>query len=133
LGILILMRTLSWTLVYLPLAYLPLVGLCLGLGWFLASLGVFIRDIGYVVGIAVQVLFFMTPIFYPISAVPPFFQLVLRLNPLSAVVEGFRRVIIWGQPPDWPWWGVATIVSALVMVAGYTWFMKLKRAFADVV
>jgi lipopolysaccharide transport system permease protein len=132
-GILIFMRTLSWTLVCLPLAYLPLVGLCLGLGWFLASLGVFIRGIGYVVGIAVQVLFFVTPIFYPISAMPPFFQLVLRLNPLSEVVEGFRRVMMWGQPPDWPWWGAATIVSALAMVAGYTWFMKLKRAFADVV
>lgn len=80
-----------------------------------------------------QVLFFMTPIFYPISAVPPLFQLVLRLNPLSAVVEDFRRVIMWNQPPDWPWWGVATMVSALVMITGYIWFMKLKRAFADVV
>jgi lipopolysaccharide transport system permease protein len=132
-GILVFMGTVSWTLAYLPLAYLTLVGLCLGLGWFLAALGVFIRDIGYMVGIVVQVLFFVTPIFFPISAVPPFFQPILLLNPLSAVVENFRRVIIWGQPPDWPWWGVATAVSTLVMVAGYTWFMKLKRAFADVV
>jgi lipopolysaccharide transport system permease protein len=132
-GILVFMGTVSWTLAYLPLAYLTLVGLCLGLGWFLAALGVFIRDIGYMVEIAVQVLFFVTPIFFPISAVPPFFQPILLLNPLSAVVENFRRVIIWGQPPDWPWWGVATAVSTLLMVAGYTWFMKLKRAFADVV
>lgn len=132
-GILVFMGTVSWTLAYLPLAYLTLVGLCLGLGWFLAALGVFIRDIGYMVGIVVQVLFFVTPIFFPISAVPPFFQPILLLNPLSAVVENFRRVIIWGQPPDWPWWGVATAVSMLLMVAGYTWFMKLKRAFADVV
>lgn len=66
----------------------------------------------------------------PISAMPLFFQLVLRLNPLSAVVEGFRRVMIWGQPPDWPWWGVATIVSALAMGSGYAWFIKRRRCDA---
>ncbi len=133
LGLLVFVRAIPWTAIYLPLVYLPLVGLCLGLSWFLASLGVFIRDIGYLVGVVLQVLFFMTPIIYPISAVPAVLQLALRLNPLSSIVEDFRRVIMWGQAPDWPWWGVVTLFSGLVTMAGYVWFMKLKRAFADVV
>ncbi len=133
LGILVVKRTVPWTAIYLPLVYLPLIGLCLGLGWFLAALGVFIRDTGYLVGVALQVLFFMTPIIYPLSALPAALQPVLRFNPLSPVVEDFRRVVMWGQAPDWPWWGAATLFSGLVTMAGYVWFMKLKRAFADVV
>jgi lipopolysaccharide transport system permease protein len=133
LGILVFVGAIRWTVIYLPLVYLPLIGLCLGLSWFLASLGVFIRDTGYLVGVALQVLFFMTPIIYPISSVPTVLQLALRLNPLSSIVEDFRRVMMWGRAPDWPWWGAMTLLSGLVTVAGYVWFMKLKRAFADVV
>jgi lipopolysaccharide transport system permease protein len=133
LGILVFVGAIPWTVIYLPLVYLPLIGLCLGLSWFLASLGVFLRDTGYLVGVALQVLFFMTPIIYPISAVPAVLQPILRLNPLSSIVEDFRRVMMWGQSPDWPWWGAVTLLSGLVAMAGYVWFMKLKRAFADVV
>jgi lipopolysaccharide transport system permease protein len=67
------------------------------------------------------------------SAVPETIQPVLRLNPLSVIVEDFRRVVIWGLPPDWLWLGSVTLVSALVMLGGYMWFMKIKRAFADVI
>jgi lipopolysaccharide transport system permease protein len=133
LGLLAFVGTLPWTLIYLPLVYLPLVGLSLGVSWLVASLGVFIRDLGNFVGLALQALFFMTPIIYPISAVPEALQPVLRLNPLSSVVEDFRRVIMWGQSPDWPWWGAVTLLSGLAVVAGYVWFMKTKRAFADVI
>jgi lipopolysaccharide transport system permease protein len=132
-GLLLSSGTLHGTLLYLPLVYLPLIALTLGVSWSLASLGVFIRDIGNFVGIAVTLLFFLTPIIYPMSAVPETIQPVLRLNPLSVIVEDFRRVVIWGLPPDWLWLGSVTLVSALVMLGGYMWFMKIKRAFADVI
>jgi len=132
-GLLISSGKLHWTLFYLPLVYLPLVAFTLGVSWILASLGVFIRDIGNFIGVAIQLLFFLTPIFYPLSAVPVAVQPLFRLNPLATIVEDFRRVVIWGLPPDWLWLGGVTLFSGLVMLAGYMWFMKIKRAFADVI
>ena len=132
-GLLISSGKLHWTLLYLPLVYLPLVAFTLGVSWLLASLGVFVRDVHNFVGVAVQLLFFLTDIFYPISAVPAALQPLFWLNPLAVIVENFRRVVIWGLPPDWLWLGVVTLLSGLVMLGGYMWFMKIKRAFADVI
>ncbi|MCK4785751.1 MAG: ABC transporter permease, partial [Desulfobacteraceae bacterium] len=131
-SVIVFVRSPSWTLLYLPLVFLPLIFWSLGISFFLASLGVFIRDIEHAVGILIRVLFFLTPIFYPISAVPPGFRFILRLNPLTSVVSDFRRVIMWGQGPEWLWWGAGAIVSFLVMIVGYAWFMRGKHAFADV-
>ena len=132
-GLLISSGKLHWTLLYLPLVYLPLIAFALGVSWLLASLGVFVRDIGNFVGVVVQLLFFLTPVFYPISAVPAAVRPLWRLNPLGTIIENFRQVVIWGLPPDWLWLGVATLFSGLVMLGGYMWFMKIKRAFADVI
>lgn len=129
---LLIMGTLSVTMVLLPIAMLPLLGLCLGLGWFFASLGVYVRDTAYAIGIVTQVLFFISAIFYPVSAVPEAWQPIMYLNPLTSIVENFRRVLIWNQSLDWgPWLGV-TGMSSLMLLLGYTWFMKTKSGFADV-
>ena len=133
LGNLLLTGQISWTLPLLPLVALPLVFLALGVGWLLASLGVFVRDIGYTVALVVQVMFFATPIFYPIERVPGKFGAVIRLNPLASIVENFRRVILWGQLPSWPGLAAWTALTFVIMVLGYAWFMKTKKAFADVI
>ena len=130
---LLIMGSVSAAMVLLPLAAIPLIGLCLGLGWFLSSLGVYVRDTAYAIGIVVQVLFFMSAIFYPVSAVPQALQPIMYLNPLTTVVESFRRTLIWNQPPDWGPWLIVTIVAGLVTLLGYTWFMKTKSGFADVI
>jgi lipopolysaccharide transport system permease protein len=132
-GLLISSGKLHWTLLYLPLVYLPLVAFTLGVSWFLASLGVFVRDVRNFVGVIVQLLFFLTAIFYPLSAVPAAVRPLFQLNPLATIVENFRRVVIWGLTPDWLWLGGVTLFSGLVMLGGYMWFMKIKRAFADVI
>ncbi len=132
-GALVVRLSLPWTLILLPLIYLPLLLLCLGLSWFLASLGVFIRDIGPLLTVIVQMLFFLTPIFYPISALPERFQILLMLNPLTFIVNHFRRVILWGQLPDWGEYGLITLATLVVCLLGYIWFMKSKKTFADVI
>lgn len=132
-GALIIVGRLPWMLVLLPLMYLPLILLSLGLSWFFASLGVFIRDIGHLLAIAVQLLFFMTPIVYPISAVPDRLRFFLFLNPLTFIVNHFRRVILWGQMPDWDEFLVMTVATVVICILGYIWFMKSKKTFADVV
>jgi len=120
-------------LVYLPLTLAPLVMLSLGASWFLASMGVYVRDSTPLVTVMLQMLFFLTPLFYPISQVPPRFQVVMHLNPLTTIVDGGRRSLMYDLPPDWRWLGIVTAGSAVVMLLGYAWFMKTKPGFADVV
>jgi lipopolysaccharide transport system permease protein len=132
-GDLIVTGRIPWTLIYLPLMYVPLIFLCLGLSWFLASLGVFIRDIGHLLGVAVQMLFFLTPIFYPISAIPEPFRFFIYLNPLTFIVNHFRRVALLGITPDWIEFLIMTVLTLGLSLLGYIWFMKSKKTFADVV
>jgi len=125
-----------WTMVFLPLYYLPLVLICLGVGWFLSALGVFLRDINHVVGVVVQLLLFLTPVFYSIDLfkpLPPLVRDLVAANPLHVIIDGFRRCLVWGMTPDW--WPLAgvTAFGAAVMLGGHWWFAKLKRAFADVI
>jgi lipopolysaccharide transport system permease protein len=121
------------TLLLLPVVLLPLLCLTLGLSWFLASLGVFIRDVSQIIGLALQVLFFLTPIFYPVEVIPEPFDSIVLLNPLAAVVDNFRRVVLWGVRPQWTPLAVSTLTSGVVMLLGYAWFMRTKKAFADVI
>jgi lipopolysaccharide transport system permease protein len=125
--------TLPWTLVFVPLVALPLICLSLGLTWFLSSLGVFIRDIGYTVALIVQALFFLTPIFYAVENIPEPYRTIIGLNPLTPIVESARRVILWGLPPLWDSLAIALVADGAIMLLGYAWFMKTKKAFADVI
>lgn len=133
LGSLLFLGYVSPTVVLLPLAYLPLVFLTLGLGWFLASLGVYVRDIGQAIGLVTQALFFLSPIFYPVSAVPEHLRFILYANPLTAILTGFRRTMLWGAAPLWGTWAGLTLGTAVVALLGYAWFMQTKKGFADVI
>jgi lipopolysaccharide transport system permease protein len=124
--------TLHVTLLLLPLVLLPVILLSLGLGWLLASLGVFIRDIGNLTGLLVQILFFLTPIFYTVDAIPERYRNLLLLNPLGSAIGDVRRVVLWGEPPAWGALAVSLLLSLIVTIAGYAWFMQTKKGFADV-
>lgn len=115
-----------------PLLLVPLCALSLGAAWLISSLAVFLRDIGQALGVLLQLLFFASPVIYPLSAVPEFLQPYMALNPLTPILEGSRRVLIQGLAPDWGALGFAALLSLMIMQAGYCWFMKSKRAFADV-
>jgi lipopolysaccharide transport system permease protein len=122
----------SPTLWMFPLTLLPLCALTLGFGWALASLGVFVRDLTQPVMIATQALFFLSGIFFPLSAVPPYLRKVMLLNPLTTILDTARRTLLWGMPPMWSWWLPVTAGSLVVMLLGYYAFMHSKKAFADV-
>ncbi|MCL4741564.1 MAG: ABC transporter permease [Phycisphaerales bacterium] len=122
------------TAALLPLTLAPVVMLTLGVTWFLASLGVFLRDIGQLLNVVVSnILFFSAPIFYPIDAVPEHLRFIPYLNPLTYPVLDARRVLVLGEPPDWPVLVAFTVACAAVMQAGYAWFVKSKRGLADVI
>ena len=124
--------TLSWTIVCIPFVLLPLMIFTLGVSWMLASLGVFVRDVGQSIGIFTAVLMFLSPVFYPISAIPKSLQIWILLNPLTFIIEQAREVLIWGQLPNWGGLGIYTLVSLLVLWLGYAWFQKTRKGFADV-
>lgn len=121
-----------WTIVFAPLMFVPLVFFTLGITWMLASLGVFMRDVGQTIGILTTVLMFMSPVFYPVSALPVQFQGVMMLNPLTFIIEQTRSVIISGQMPNWSGLAIYTLVALVVMWLGYAWFQKTRKGFADV-
>lgn len=123
---------LSSTLFLLPLVYVPLICLCLGLGWLLASLGVYVRDIGQGIGLVVQMLFFLSPIFFPVTAAPESLRVIFYLNPLTWILDGFRQVVLWGEPLKWKAWSGLTAGAAIFAWLGYLWFSKTKLGFADV-
>lgn len=129
----VLQGVIAWTAVFLPIVFVPLVLLALGTTWFFASVGVFFRDAVHTVVLMSQVLMFMTPVFYPVDAVPERFRWVLLLNPLTSLIENARRVTVLGLPPDWPALGVSFLIGSLVALLGYAWFASTKRAFADVI
>lgn len=120
------------TVVYFPLLVVPLALGTMGIAWFLASLGVYVRDVGHMVGVFTTVVMFISPILYPMSALPPKYQGWLGLNPLTFVIEESRRTLIYGHAPDWGKWVVMMVVGLVVAWGGFAWFQKTRRGFADV-
>ncbi len=109
-----------------------MVVMTLGFSWALSSLNVFVRDVGQVVGIVLNVWFYYTPIFYPIGIIPEKYKIILKLNPMYHVVEGYRNSIIKGAYPDPYHILYLAAVSFTVFVLGGLLYKRLKPAFADV-
>ncbi len=123
---------LQWTLIFIPFVLLPLVILTLGLSWMLASLGVFLRDVGQTIVIITTVLMFLSPVFYPVTAVPEKYRSFIMASPLTFIIEQAREVLIWGHLPNWNGLGIYTIAATAIAWAGYAWFQKTRKGFADV-
>jgi lipopolysaccharide transport system permease protein len=120
------------TIIYLPLILLPLILLTLGLSWLLASLGVFLRDVTQLIGITTSVLMFLSPIFYPVSALPEQYQSLIFMNPLTIVIEQVRAVLFWGKAPEFGILAVHFVITAIIAWLGFIWFQKTRKGFADV-
>lgn len=123
---------LKLTWLWLPIILLVQAGLMLGTCWFLASLGVFVRDIAQAIGLVLNVWMYMTPIVYPASMVPENFRWLLALNPVAFLVEAYRAVILDGRLPDMATFMANAFLAFVVMALGYAWFARTKPAFADV-
>jgi lipopolysaccharide transport system permease protein len=124
--------TLHWTVLLLPLVLLPLVMFTMGVCWFLASLGVYLRDVAQTVGIVTTIMMFLSPVFFPVASLPEAYRPFIYANPLTFVIEQTRDVLIWGKLPDWPMLAVTLVASAIIACVGFAWFQKTRRGFADV-
>ena len=119
--------------VALPLVWLPLLPLTLGLGWLLAAVGTYIRDVGEVLGLVLGALLFLSPVFYDASSLPPALQLPLGLNPLAVVMTQTRQVVLAGQWPAWDLWAGVMLAGVLLALLGAALFSRVRSGFADVV
>jgi lipopolysaccharide transport system permease protein len=120
------------TVIALPLVIVPLVPLLMGLAWFLAALGVYVRDVGQVITLLVTLLMFLSPVFYPVSALPERWQPWLRANPLTPAIEQLRRVALDGLWPQWSQLALNLAIATAIAWAGARWFAATRKGFADV-
>lgn len=120
------------TVLFLPLVFLPLVFFIMGVSWALSSLGVYLRDVSQFVGILTMVLMFLSPIFYPVSALPETYRPFLMLNPLMPAIEETRKLLFWGKVPEMGTLFVYMMGATVVAWLGFAWFQMTRKGFADV-
>ncbi|MDP3701026.1 MAG: ABC transporter permease [Hylemonella sp.] len=130
LGVLAWLGELRLAVLWLPLLLVPVILLAVGLAWFVAAWGVFIKDMGQIVPVLVQILLFMSPVFYPASAVPAALEPFYAYNPLGQAIEVFRDAVT-GQPLLWLGWAWTVLVSLAAALAGYAFFEHSREEFAD--
>lgn len=121
------------TVLLFPIVILPLVVLTVGLTLALAALGVYLRDLAQLVGVVTSILMFLSPIFYPVEALPPHLRHWINLSPLSLVISQVRDVLIWGKTPDITLYCASLVVGLLVLFIGFSFFQKTRKGFGDVV
>ena len=127
---------LSVAVLWLPLMLVIEIIFSLGIAFVLSAVNVFYRDIGFGLGLVMQVWMYACPVAYPISKAlehlsKPFQQLYM-LNPMTPIIDNFRRVLVEQQQPDWSYLLPATVLSVLLMVIGYWYFKRAEGTFADV-
>lgn len=120
------------TLLLLPLIFIPLVLLTMGLSWFLASAGVYFRDISQVMPVFVTAMLFLSSAIIPVSILPKNLQTLFHLNPLTFFIDEARAVVLMGEWPNWGALALATMGGLLVAWLGHAWFVMTQRGFADV-
>ncbi|WP_231501722.1 ABC transporter permease [Bordetella petrii] len=120
------------TVLLFPVVVLPLAIMTLGLSWFLAALGVFLRDVTQFITIVTTVLMFLSPIFYSAEALPERYRTFLHVSPLTLIVEQGRDVLFWGKGITWSTWGLYMVAATMIAMLGFAWFQKTRKGFADV-
>lgn len=124
---------LSVTVLALPLVWLPLLPLCVGLGWLLAAIGTYVRDVGQVLGMLVSLLMFLSPIFFPVEALPIALRPWMFFNPLALTITQTRQVLLDGQWPNWSALLLQLLACCAVALLGAIFFRAARKGFADVV
>jgi len=120
---------------YLSIVLAPmfaiLAALCaLAIGVWTSAINIQFRDVRYALPFFLQLLIFVTPVFYPPSLVPERYRFLLLLNPMSAVVDGFRAALF-GLPLPWARLGLSFAAALVVTLAGFLYFRRMEQSFAD--
>lgn len=131
-GVGVFQRNLGWPMVFLPVIILLQFLFTMGLGWFFASINVFLRDVGQLLGLGMTLWMFLTPIFYPAEMVPERFRWVLDLNPMYYLVQAYRDVVLDQRFPALPHVVALAAIAMATFILGHWFFRRSKHAFVDV-
>lgn len=118
---------------WFPVIVLPLFFFAMGVSWFFAALGVFLRDVAHVMGFVSMALMYASAVFYSASMIPESYMRFLRWNPILHILENSRRVLIWHLSPDLTAVACVGVASIAVFFLGFAFFKKMEPAFADVI
>jgi len=129
---LILQKCISPTLYLIILAMFPLLILSIGLGLFISAISVYLKDVGNVISVVVTILMYISPVFFPLSSVPENFRVICELNPMTYIIENFRRVVLYDQYLNWNFYFLSLAIAFMVFLLGKIIFMRAKEGFADV-
>ncbi len=135
-ALLLIRGAIPWAVVWLPVLLIPQLFLTLGICWFLAALGVFLRDLGQLMGFLLTLWFFITPICYPesnLKSLPGPAMAILRKNPMFVLVRGYRAILLEHHAPELLPVLKLWLVALALFWLGYAWFFKLRKSFADVI
>ena len=121
----------SIELLWLPLIAIIQSALSLGLLFILSAINVYVRDIEYLVGFLLNLLFYATPILYTADMFPESIRWVLYLNPMTTIIESYRNVFYYQQSPALIPLMIVFMVSFIILIIGYLIFKKLERGFAE--
>ena len=124
---------LTWTIFLWPLAVLDMVMVTLGISMLLAALNVRYRDIKHVIPFMIQLGLWVSPVLYPASFLSSRWRVLLALNPLSAVMEGFRACLFPNRQMDWSLMATSVGASLVIFIVGGLYFRKAERTFADII
>jgi lipopolysaccharide transport system permease protein len=122
----------SWGFLLVPVLFLLTMGTALGVGTWLSALNVEYRDIRYVIPFMIQLWMFATPIVYPLSLVPERYRLLVALNPMAGIIEGYRAALL-GRPFQWNALAMSAVLCVLLLLAGAFYFRSVEKTFADVI
>ena len=122
---------LSKFLIFYPLVLLVQYVLLIGISFIVSSVTVYFRDLQHFIGIALQLLFYATPIVYAPNTIPENFQWILKFNPMTYVINGYRDIFYYKQMPDLSSMAIVLVIGIIVCLLGYFIFSKLQRRFAE--
>lgn len=126
-------RPLTWNALYALPVVLLLIGLITGSAFLLSAIQVRFRDVGLAVPLILYLWMFSTPIAYPLSAVPDAYRVWFLLNPMTGIVESFRRAVVHGHPPEFQILAIPVAVAAVLLPLGYAFFKRVETTMADVI
>ncbi len=128
----IIYRNISPTLYMIFIILIPLIIMSVGLGLLISAISVYLKDVGNFISVFVTILMYMSPVFFPLSAVPESFRTVCEANPMTYIIENFRNVVIYGKCLDWKFFSISCLVAVVIYWIGKVVFMRAKEGFADV-
>jgi lipopolysaccharide transport system permease protein len=119
------------TIFLLPLLMTLQFVFTLSLAYILATVNVLFRDVQHIIGVVLQLLFFVTPVFYDGSRFPAKYQSLLKLNPMVHIIGAYRTLLLDGKIPDWQTLSFIAIGSTLFLVLGYNIFISMRNQFVE--